>query len=457
VNLSGQARFNDGQNLEHYDFAYLRNNGDAYRRATRDNTVQRGWKSGEIGAGYKQLFTSKQHYLDISTRYSVNDATSLGKLSEQENSLAGTPLQTLPSVQNNNFINNFRIWIVQADYVMPTAIGKLETGAKSTLRMITNQTYLDSLNRRTGEYIPNMGAINTFNFSDHVLAGYAMLGTKLLDFNVQAGARLEHTLVNTLQVTTGEKGGQSYTHLFPTLHLSRKLDTANTLQFSYSRRINRPNFWQLNPFIDYSNPTFLRKGNPTLRPETIDAAEVSFVSQWDKHTITATGYYRLTSDAMQFYAAVDPNAAPTSGNTVLTFRNFDMIQNTGFEFIYRGQLTAWLTATGNVNVFYNSIQGGSEVGNFSAGVVTYNFRGNATVKMPWEGGNLQVNYMYNGPSVIGQGTMDAWHALTLGFRQDLSKEFSVTLNVSDVLNTQAFNMHLSKAWCSKSLKPALQL
>ncbi len=444
INLNGQVRFNDGRNIEDWDFLYKRSTGETYQRTNRHNYTGRSWKSYEFGGGFKQLFTGKQHYLDISTRYSNNDQSSLGNFTQQALNLDGSSNQAMAGVQNNNFINNFRIWTAQADYVQPTPIGKVETGLKSTLRMIDNDTYLDSLNRQSGEYIRNVNAINRFNFSDLVLAGYGMLSTKLMDFNVQAGLRVEHTIINTLLVTTGEINTRNYTHLFPTLHLSRKLDTANTLQFSYSRRINRPNFWQLNPFTDYSNPSVLRKGNPNLAPETIDAAEVSFVSQFDKHTMTATGYYRRTNDAMQFFAIVDPNL-PTGENTVMTFRNFDAIVNTGFEFVYRGQLFPWWTATANVNVFYNSVQGGNEVENASAGGVTYNFRANSTIKMPWEGGNLQLNYMYNGPVVISQGTMDAWHSLTIGFRQDLSKEFSVTMNVSDVFDTQRFNLNLQGA------------
>ncbi len=442
LNVNGQVRFNDGANTENWNYTYKNGtSNEIFRRAERDNITKRGWKSYEFGAGYKQLFTSKQHYLDVSTRYSNNDANSFGTFTQQELDATGNPLQSRASVEHNNFINNFRIWTVQADYVQPIAIGKLETGLKSTLRLIDNDTYLDSLNRASGEMVPNRNAINRFNFSDHVLAGYGMLSTRLLDINVQAGLRLEHTFVNTLQVTSGERGGQSYTHLFPTIHLSRKLDSSNTLQASYSRRINRPNFWQLNPFTDYSNPAALRKGNPNLRPETIDAAELSFVSQIEKHTLTATGYYRRTNDAMQFFADVDPTK-PVGTNTILTFRNFDAIVNTGFEFVYRGQILPFWTAMANVNVFYNSVSGGSEVDNISSGAIAYNLRANSTLKMPWEGGNLQVNYMYNGPIQFGQGTMQAWHALTLGFRQDLSKEWSVTLNVSDVFDTQRFNMLL---------------
>lgn len=441
LNANGQVRFNDGQNLEDWDYTFKRSNNEVFQRANRDNTTKRHWKSYEFGLGYKQLFTSKQHYLDVSTRFSNNDQSSFGNFSQQELDVNGMPTQTMPTIQNNNFINNFKIWTIQADYVTMSPIGKVETGLKSTLRMIDNDTYLDSLNRHTGDYIPNRNAINRFYFSDHVLAGYGMLSTQLVGFNVQAGIRLEHTLVNTQQITTGERGGMNYTHLFPTLHLSRKLDTNSTLQLSYSRRINRPNFWQLNPFIDYSNPSALRKGNPNLMPETIDAAEVSFVSQLDKHTVTATAYYRQTNNAMQFFAVVD-TTLPTGANTVLTFKNFDIIQNTGFEFVYRGQIFPWWTAMANVNVFYNSVQGGSETGDISGGAIAYNVRANSTVKMPWEGGNLQVNYMYNGPIQFGQGTMQAWHALTVGFRQDLSKEFTVTLNVSDVFDSQRFNMLL---------------
>jgi outer membrane receptor protein involved in Fe transport len=438
LNLTGQFRMNNGKNDEALGFQYERTNGDLYRLVERNNVTTRGWKSFELGGGYKQVFSAPQHYLDISTRYSSNAQTAMGHYVEQEyNTTTRTPLMS-PATTNNNVRNEFVVWTAQADYVQPHSTGKFEVGAKSTLRAIQNDVYMDSLNRATSEYVPNTELINNFKFNELVLAGYGIYATKFADINIQAGLRAEHTIINTLQSVGNVSGGMSYTYLFPSVHLSKKFEGGYEAQLSYSRRINRPNFWQLNPFPMYSNPTLLQKGNPSLMPELVDAVEGTFMTTLDQHTLTATGYLRRTSNSMQFIASVDS----TSGVTTLSFQNLSAVQNVGAEFIYRGQIFKWWTATANVNLFYNSVQGGSESANVSAGIVTYNARLMSTFRTPWEGGSLQVTYMYNGPSLLAQGKMQPFQDVTLGYRQDLSKEWAVTFNVSDVFNTRAFNLEL---------------
>jgi outer membrane receptor protein involved in Fe transport len=189
----------------------------------------------------------------------------------------------------------------------------------------------------------------------------------------------------------------------------------------------------LNPFPEYSNPTFLRKGNPTLKPELIDAIEATYMKQVEGHTFTATAYFRQTDNLITPLFTVDANNV-----TTMQFTNLSQARNMGAEFIYRGQIFKWWTATANVNLFYNTLSGSTEVGDISVGNVTYTARLMSSLKMPWEGGNLQLTYSYNGPAVLAQGERKAFQDLTVGFRQDFSKELSVTFNVSDVFNTREF-------------------
>lgn len=123
---------------------------------------------------------------------------------------------------------------------------------------------------------------------------------------MQAGLRIEHTALQTHQLVSDARGTRNYTYLFPSLHISRKFDTDNEVQLSYSRRINRPNFWQLNPFADYSDPVNLRSGNPNLQPELIDAVEGTYTRYIDRQTLTLTAYFRQTN-ILTFLFVRSPN------------------------------------------------------------------------------------------------------------------------------------------------------
>lgn len=401
----------------------------------RNNYTPRSWRGLDVGAGYKQTFTDKQHYLEVTGRYSANEQASDGRFMENDYNFDGSLENTPERITNNRLKNQMSLSTAQADYVQPIQGGKVEGGLKATYRTIMNDLYADSLVAPPEFYLPNQGLINTFLFNELVLAAYAVYATKWENINVQAGLRLENTGINTLQVVGNERNAMNYANLFPSLHLSRKFEGGDELQLSYSRRINRPQFWALNPFPEYSNPTFLRKGNPTLRPELIDAVEATYMKQIEGHTFTATAYFRQTDNLITPLFTVDANNV-----TTMRFTNLNQARNMGAEFIYRGQIFKWWTATANVNLFYNTLSGSTEVGDISVGNVTYTARLMSSLKMPWEGGNLQLTYSYNGPAVLAQGERKAFQDLTVGFRQDFSKELSVTFNVSDVFNTRLFNV-----------------
>jgi outer membrane receptor protein involved in Fe transport len=401
----------------------------------RDNYTTRSWRGLDVGAGYKQTFTDKQHYLEVTGRYSANEQASDGRFVENDYNFDGSLKNTLERITNNRLKNQMSLSTAQADYVQPIQGGKVEGGLKATYRTIMNDLYADSLVAPPEFYLPNQGLINTFSFNELVLAAYAVYATKWENINIQAGLRVENTGINTLQVVGNERNAMNYANLFPSVHLSRKFEGGDELQLSYSRRINRPQFWALNPFPEYSNPTFLRKGNPALQPELIDAVEATYMKQVEGHTFTATAYFRQTDNLITPLFTVDANNV-----TTMRFTNLSQARNMGAEFIYRGQIFKWWTATANVNLFYNTLSGSTEVGDISVGNVTYTARLMSSLKMPWEGGNLQLTYSYNGPAVLAQGERKAFQDLTVGFRQDFGKELSVTFNVSDVFNTRLFNV-----------------
>lgn len=436
LNVNAQGRLNDGKSAETIDSRFARSTGEIYDWTYRNNENKRDWRGMDFGAGFRQNLTDTKHYLDITGRYSYNKGLTFADISEQLYETNGTPKNTLPALQNNDLINEFSISTIQADYIQPHASGKFETGVKATFRTIDNDSYADSLNRNLNEYIKNVQMINHFTFNERVLAAYVMYGTKISDINIQAGVRVENTSITTLQSVGNLAGDNTYTHFFPSLHFSKKFDDGYEAQISYSRRINRPQFWQLNPFPEITNAAFIRKGDPKVMPELIDSYEATFMANIEQHTLTATAYFRQTNDVMQPYLTFDS----TTGVTTMQFRNFDIARNVGGELVYRGKVLPWWTLTANVNVFKNSLQSSGEVGDIGVGRITYTGRLISNMNTPWEGGSLQMIYGYNGPVVLAQGERKEFHDLTLGFRQDLSKEFSITFNVSDVFDTRLFKV-----------------
>jgi outer membrane receptor protein involved in Fe transport len=96
------------------------------------------------------------------------------------------------------------------------------------------------------------------------------------------------------------------------------------LIFNYSRRINRPGPWNLNPFIDYSDPLNLRSGNPYVKPEYLNAFELGYVRYFNAFTFTTSVFYRNTSDGITRFTSID-----SSGISYNTVKNLESKKSYG--------------------------------------------------------------------------------------------------------------------------------
>ena len=111
-----------------------------------------------------------------------------------------------------------------------------------------------------------------------------------VSLKVQAGLRAEHTHSIGNSITMNQRIERNYLNLFPTLFLSRKLDTNNVLNLSYSRRIDRPNYQNLNPFRFYLDPYTYQEGNPYLRPQFTNSFQLTHVYKSKFSTTLAPSY-----------------------------------------------------------------------------------------------------------------------------------------------------------------------
>ncbi len=158
-------------------------------------------------------------------------------------------------------------------------------------------------------------------------------------------------------IQTGQKFSNSYpVSLFPTVFLSQKLKHDQEVQVSATRRINRPNFFQLIPFADSTDKLNITKGNPGLVPEFTQSLELSYLKTFKgNHTLLSSVYYKHTDNTITSF--IDRQTDPTTGNTALinTYVNASSSYTTGAEFTVQNYFTKWWDMSTNINLYNSKI------------------------------------------------------------------------------------------------------
>ena len=167
------------------------------------------------------------------------------------------------------------------DYTRPFSKDfTLETGLQYVINNVSNDYAVNDL--INGEWVPNVGLTNIFEYDQKVLGVYATGAYEGEKWGLKLGLRLENTDLKTLLVTTNQRTNLNFSNFFPTLHTSYKVTEKFSLQGGYSRRIFRPRLWDLNPFFNIRNNFVIRTGNPNLLPEFTDSYEVASIYLFEK-------------------------------------------------------------------------------------------------------------------------------------------------------------------------------
>src|SRR5690606_30168580 len=108
-------------------------------------------------------------------------------------------------------------------------------------------------------------------YKENIYAAYGIYSNSIDDFKFQAGVRFEQAEISGTELLTASSFASSYFAFYPSIHLVQSLPSEQEIQLSYSRRVERPNNWRLNPYVDRSDSLNLNYGNPELNPEYINA------------------------------------------------------------------------------------------------------------------------------------------------------------------------------------------
>ncbi len=361
--------------------------------------------------------------------------------------------------------------VIQTDFVNPmNEKTKIEMGLRAAISNSDNINDL-SVIQPNGQliYLPALSL--NFNSTENIFAAYTTFSKKNKNFSYQVGLRAESSEYKGNLPDKNESFTISYPiSLFPSLFLSQKLKKDQDLQLNYSRRINRPNFWQLIPFTDFSDSLNLSRGNPNLLPEFTNSLEMSYAKVFkNKDNLLASIYFKHTDNMITRFQFNELH--PTVNKPVLIngFINANSSYVGGIELISKNKITKWWELTSNFNLFTSKIditdptqaQIDQFVSWFSKVNSNFKLPKNITIQLAAEyqsktvlppggsgsggGGGGGRGWGGGGGATTAQGFIRPNYGLDLAVRYEFLKEkkASISINMNDIFRTKISSVHSS--------------
>ncbi|MBM3405165.1 MAG: TonB-dependent receptor [Bacteroidetes bacterium] len=426
LTLSGTFRIADEQNKSKNIYTDFDSLGAVTSTTYRNEDEKEDRINIDANLGYRKLFSQRGREWNTQLQWRIGDDTEKGDIIE---TITGSGNAAMPARTRNT--EDEMNWLLQSDYIHPfNKSGKIETGLKATLRNIWND-YLVEEQDSLGNWVVNPIFDNNLKYTENIDAAYIIFSHKPGSFSYQAGLRAEYSDITTELTKTKEKNHRSYLSLFPSIHLSLAIDSSNTLQLSYSRRLNRPRYRDLLPFYSYGDSRNFFTGNPNLDPEINNSFELGYLNTWKRGSVLSSGYYRYKTGVFERITVVD-----SAGTTRFFPINLSTQHAFGIEFNINYQPLEWWRLTSNLNFFTASTKGTYEGTKLESNTNSFNGRAisNMTLFRRLE---LQLSADYVAPRNTTQGKVKAMYWIDAGLSTDiLKKKATITLSVRDILNSR---------------------
>ena len=441
----------ENQGYNFYDAADVELNG-----GNRQNKQQVTWASYTAGLNFRKTFPKqgKEFTADLSLTGSRNsNFADYRTFDEAFNIYPEVQLQ-----QINEGKRGAQLWSAQFDYVNPiTNDSYIEWGGRVAYKYSYSDykvTYTDLLNDIV---TADTGLSDAVRIDDFIGAAYFNFAGKWKNIGYQAGLRYEHTYFEGRVLNSGEVFSYIYPKsikeadkvLFPALYLSKRWGEKHETQLNFSRKIGRPGWMQLIPFIMFADRQSVQIGNPVLGPEFINLAEWNYSYNGNKFSTLSSIYGRQT-----LYSITNV-VYPLESNpevVVSTYANGRNKSDLGFENTVKGSFSSKLEGNLNANVFYtrtNLEQNGTIF-------INEGWSWNAKAALTWKmhtKSSLQINGNYEAPRIIPQGRVVEIWSLDASLNLNFTKKLSLTATVSDIFNTRVFGtIYLTPTFEQKTVR-----
>jgi outer membrane receptor protein involved in Fe transport len=317
-----------------------------------------------------------------------------------------------------------------ADYTLPLSNdAQLEAGYEGNYQQEDFDFYGAFFDTAQSKFLKDVTKTNRFLYKDQQHAIYTTYQKAYDKFSYAAGIRLEQVFIKGNLVTLDSAFKSGYFKIYPTLHLAYKLKKGE-LQLNYSRRVNRPEGDELNPFPEYRDPLNLYAGNPKLLPELIHSMEIGYKWQNKNFSFVPSLYYRYKQNGFTVVTT------QLNDSTLLTTQqNLSNDRSAGLELIFSAKAGAFFSANLSSNFFYNTIDATDLGYSKKKSIVSMSTNANATFAIT-KTTMLQVSSNIRSARLTPQGKTSGTFVFNTGIRQDLlNKKMSVIFTASDIFKT----------------------
>ena len=448
-----------------------------------DNTSNRTFENLGSQLSFKHNFEKSGHNISADFNYNSSNSSGSSNIKTQTYTAAGAEKGN-PILQLNNSSGDNKNYTFQTDYENPISDDKkLEAGFRAAIRDNSSINDQYRYNYATGKYdlVPSISS--RYKFHDEVWAAYSTFSFKSGKWSYLLGLRAESS--NYIGTLLNAKGNDSLNFkvtypisLFPSVFSTYKISDKQDLQLNYTRKINRPNFFQLMPFPDYSDPQNINIGNAGLKPEFTNSFEISYSNAYKKNSnFLASLYFKHTTDLITRYVYRDVNAlTPGDSAYFSTYINANYSFAYGLELTNKMPINKWWDLTLNVNIFNSSINASVPGEELSNSLVSWFGKMNNSFKLS-KSWSIQLSGDYQAKSVIppssggggrgggGGGGGMMWgggpqstsqgynlprYGVDLAIRKDWAwkngKTGSLTLSMNDIFRTQLSQSYSESAF-----------
>ncbi len=336
--------------------------------------------------------------------------------------------QAPPSFIRNQSPSTITINTQKFDYTKPlTKKVKLETGFKASNVKTDNDLEAQTLANQQWNNDPTR--TNRFIYTEKLVAGYISLSETFKKTSVQLGLRGENTKSTGNSITQNQVVDRSYFDLFPSVFINQTLTDKHEVSFSYSRRIDRPGYDNLNPFVYYLDQYTYGQGNPYLKPQYTQSFGFNYT--YNK-SINLSLNYSYTSDVISEVLLPNNNKTYQTSLNLKSQTAYSANINAPFNF------TKWWSGNANINIFYMRFKADSlpEGNKLDDGQVTVQFRTSHTFLLG-KGFKGEVSTDYQSPLTYGLLKIEQKYGVDAGFSRSFAdKKANLKFSVSDIFNTQ---------------------
>ncbi|WP_430408763.1 TonB-dependent receptor domain-containing protein [Kordia sp.] len=399
-----------------------------------DSSIIRNGKSEE-NRGYNQLeFNYTKRYEKKGKRFSVDLQYDFWESEKDWNLDTDMVFPTVSQgdqLRTNNDSSN-KDFVFQSDFVTPLGEkSKLEVGVKAESRQVSNEFLAEILNGNVWEVFN--GLDNDLEYNETIASAYVQYGSDIGKFNYLIGLRNENTTVKIEDVDQVFNSTKKYNNLFPTINLGYAISEKENLQLSYSRRINRPSLFDLNPFTEIKDFNFQTTGNPDLNPSYTNAFELNYSKRFNKVSVNSSIYYKRIKDFFQDVIVQNADASFTSAPV-----NLDTEQRYGFELSVMWRAAKWLNLFTDFNYYAFNQDGefGGQNFDFSDQLLQIQF--SAQFRLPKDY-RLQAFTLYRGRTENAQTVTKPVSFLNLSLNKTFFNDrLTVGLNAENIFDSRIF-------------------